>query len=299
MLYAQDWPSRADDSDESLEPAMENLVDGRWNTNPQRLRMTFTAALVFHFLLLIGLGFTLPSSSNPSPSLDVTLVQYHSDDTPDKADFIAQSNQFGSGDQAQALQATTDLQSPLESQDHFRASARQQRRPELSAQVVASHSGNGGISQNDESDNLSAVYSEDRDIDAMRAELDRLKQAYSKLPRVLRMTSVSAKSTDEAAYMQYFEQRVEQVGNVNYPREARSRGMFGRVQLVVVLMANGDIKRIEVSKSSGSRLLDQAAVRSVQLASPFKAFPAELYNRDEIHIIRTWQYQSNNVLTTN
>jgi len=278
---------------------MENLIGGRWNTNPQRLRRTFIAALVFHFFVLIGLGFTLPSSSNPSPSLEVTLTQYHSDDAPDKADFIARTNQFGSDDQAQALPASTDLQSALESQDQFRASARQQQRPEPSAQVVVSHSGNGGISRNDDSDNHSAEYSEDRDIDAMRAELDRLKQAYSQLPRVLRMTSVSAKSTDEAAYMDYFEQRVEQIGNVNYPREARSRRMFGRVQLVVVLMANGNIKRIEVSKSSGSRLLDRAAVRSVQLASPFKAFPAELYGRDEIHIIRTWQYQSNNVLTTN
>ena len=43
----------------------------------------------------------------------------------------------------------------------------------------------------------------------------------------------------------------------------------------------------------------QAAVRSVQLAAPFNPFPKELRNRDEIHIIRTWQYQSNNVLTTN
>jgi protein TonB len=71
------------------------------------------------------------------------------------------------------------------------------------------------------------------------------------------------------------------------------------VQLVVALLANGNIKYIEVSKTSGSRLLDQAAVRSVRLAAPYEPFPAELRNRDEIHIIRTWQYQSNNVLTTN
>ncbi len=113
------------------------------------------------------------------------------------------------------------------------------------------------------------------------------------------MTSVSAKSADAAAYMVYFEEKVEQIGNINYPREARSQGIFGQVQLIVVLLADGRIKRIEVSKGSGSRLLDQAAVRSVQLASPFKPFPKELRNRDEIHIIRTWQYQSNNVLTTN
>ena len=133
----------------------------------------------------------------------------------------------------------------------------------------------------------------------MEAELDRLQQAYSQIPQVLRMTSVSAKSADAAAYMYYFEEKVEQIGNVNYPREARTKGIFGQVQLIVVLLADGRIKRIEVSKGSGSRLLDQAAVRSVQLAAPFNPFPKELRNRDEIHIIRTWQYQPNNVLTTN
>ena len=60
----------------------------------------------------------------------------------------------------------------------------------------------------------------------MQTELDRLKQAYNKIPRVLRMTSVSAKSADAAAYMHYFEEKVEQVGNVNYPKEARSQGYF-------------------------------------------------------------------------
>ena len=132
----------------------------------------------------------------------------------------------------------------------------------------------------------------------MRAELRRLRQLYSKLPDVLRMTSASAKSADEARYMHYFENRIEQVGNVNYPQQALTEKIFGRVQLLVVLLADGSIQRIEVLRSSGTRVLDQAAVRSVQLASPFAPFPDELRQHDEIHIIRTWQYQPNNVLIT-
>ena len=132
----------------------------------------------------------------------------------------------------------------------------------------------------------------------MRAELRRLRQLYSKLPDVLRMTAASAKSADEARYMHYFENRIEQIGNVNYPQQALTEKIFGRVQLLVVLLADGSIQRIEVLRSSGTRVLDQAAVRSVQLASPFAAFPDELRQHDQIHIIRTWQYQPNNVLTT-
>ena len=257
---------------------MNSLTDGAWNTSEQRLRKTFSLALVAHVLLLIGLSFAMPAGSPPSPSMDITLAHEPSDEAPDQADFIAQANQLGNDDQQKMLQLQDQQQPAVERQ--YSDSAGQAA---LSSESIAK------VNKLQEQSNR----------DVMQTELDRLKQAYNKIPRVLRMTSVSAKSADAAAYMHYFEEKVEQVGNVNYPKEARSQGIFGQVQLIVVLLANGRIKRIEVSKGSASRLLDQAAVRSVQLASPFKTFPKELRNRDEIHIIRTWQYQSNNVLTTN
>lgn len=257
---------------------MNSLTDGAWNTSEQRLRKTFSVALVAHVLLLIGLSFAMPAGSPPSPSMDITLAHVPSEEAPDQADFIAQANQLGNDDQQKMLQLQDQQQPAVERQ--YSDSAGQAA---LSSESIAK------VNKLQEQSNR----------DVMQTELDRLKQAYNKIPRVLRMTSVSAKSADAAAYMHYFEEKVEQVGNVNYPKEARSQGIFGQVQLIVVLLADGRIKRIEVSKGSGSRLLDQAAVRSVQLASPFKTFPKELRNRDEIHIIRTWQYQSNNVLTTN
>ncbi len=289
---------------------MESLIEGPWNTNEQRLRKTFSLALILHTVLLAGLSFTLPAGAPPSVSLEVTLAHHKSNTAPEQADFVAQANQLGSGDQAQTEtpQPTTDQLSPFVNQDQGQLPAVEQQRSEADQQKMLSRSGEANKTVIDHSatdpspdlinENVKQQPS-DNNIGAMRAELDRLKQAYSKLPRVLRMTSVSAKSADEAAYMHYFEQRVEQIGNVHYPREARVQGIFGRVQLVVVLLADGRVQRIEVSKGSGSRVLDQAAVRSVQLAAPFNPFPKELRNRDEIHIIRTWQYQSNNVLTTN
>lgn len=283
---------------------MENLIDSSWNTTEERLRKTFSAALVLHLLLLVGISFTLPSGSSPATSMEVTLAYYKSDQVPDRADFLAQANQIGSGDRAQAMQPTTDRLSPFENGDRGQMSAALST-PQPEARTFVDSSGDSQNSVTEIVDNrppeqdTAQQQIANRDIGAIRAELDRLQRAYSKLPRVLRMTSASAKSADEAAYMHYFEKRVEQIGNLNYPAEARAQRIFGQVQLVVALLANGRIKHIEVSKTSGSRLLDQAAVSSVRLASPFKPFPEELRNRDEIHIIRTWQYQSNNVLTTN
>ena len=284
---------------------MENLIDSSWNTTEERLRKTFSAALVVHLILLVGISFTLPSGSSPATSMEVTLAYYTSDQAPDKADFLAQANQIGSGDQARAMQPTTDRLSPFESGNHGQMPAElSPPQPETRAFVDSSGESRNSLAERadnspPEKNSAQQQQIDDRDIGAIRAELDRLQRAYSKLPRVLRMTSASAKSADEAAYMHYFEKRVEQIGNLNYPAEARARRIFGQVQLVVALLANGKIKHIEVSKTSGSRLLDQAAVSSVRLASPFKPFPEELRDRDEIHIIRTWQYQSNNVLTTN
>jgi len=282
---------------------VENLIESSWNTTEERLRKTFSAALVFHLILLIGVSFTLPSGSSPSTSMEVTLAHYKTDKAPDEADFLAQANQLGSGDQAQAVQPTTDQISPFEGRDQGQMPQLQQERDEPQTQTLLASAGDTSNSRTNDkqAEDLTNQQAQiaDRNIGAIRAELDRLQRAYSKLPRVLRMTSASAKSADEAAYMHYFEQRVEQVGNVNYPQEARTQRIYGHVQLVVALLANGSIKHIEVSKTSGSRLLDQAAVRSVRLASPYKPFPSELRTRDEIHIIRTWQYQSNNVLTTN
>lgn len=271
---------------------MDSFIDGLWNTSQQRLRKTFSAALAGHVLLLIGLSFAVPAGHPPSQSMDVTLALHHSDKAPEQAEFIAQTNQLGTDDQQQQRQTQDPGQRP----------PIEQQRANPAEQILLSHSDDQSeaqASRSNQESNSDQQPRKESDIGVMQAELVRLKQAYSSLPRVLRMTSVSAKSADAAAYMHYFEDRVEQIGNVNYPREARSKGIFGQVQLVVVLLANGRIKRIEVSKGSGSRLLDQAAVRSVQLAAPFNPFPKELRNRDEIHIIRTWQYQSNNVLTTN
>jgi protein TonB len=279
---------------------MEGLIDGLWNTNDQRLRKTFSLALALHVILIAGLSFTLPAGTQPSHSLDVTLTQYQTDKAPLDADFVAQENQYGSGNQAQILPPANPRQALLDESIQEQQPAIEQHRLAADSRQILAHRDESDDAVNKTSDEpVQQQPLTQKSIGAIHAELDRLQQAYSNLPRVLRMTSVSAKSADEAAYMRYFEQRVEQIGNLHYPHEARSSGLFGQVRLVVVLLANGSVKRIEVAKGAGSRVLDQAAVRSVQLAAPFKPFPKELRSRDEIHIIRTWQYQRNNILTTN
>jgi len=241
--------------------------------------------------------------------MEVTLAQYANEEAPDKADFLAQANQRGSGDGRDKIAEVTsntlsefqgDQQSvsPQQRQD-----ASQQtnnpilttRNPGYVPQAINERQPNEALVPAQQSVQEIAVQ---HSIGAIRAKLDQLNQTYSNMPKVARLTSVSTKTAQEAAYMNYFEERIERVGNINYPREARAQRLVGSVQLIVVILPDGSVERVQISTSSGSKILDQAAVRSVKLASPFSAFPRELRDQDEVHVIRTWQYQADNRLTT-
>ena len=110
------------------------------------------------------------------------------------------------------------------------------------------------------------------------------------------MTSVSAKRAEDAAYLQAWKERIERIGNQNYPPEARRRQLYGDLRLLVSLRPDGSVLQIRVLQSSGYAVLDYAAMRIVRLAEPFPAFPSELRaNADVLEIIRTWQFRSNHL----
>jgi protein TonB len=98
--------------------------------------------------------------------------------------------------------------------------------------------------------------------------------------------------------MRGWSDRVERVGNLNYPEEARRLRLHGDVLLTVVLNLDGNIKSINIIQSSGHKVLDVAAERIVRLAAPFPPAPKSGERIDELNITRTWRFQPNNVLET-
>lgn len=290
---------------------MDSFIDSPWNQTNERLKGTFSAALALHLVLLLGLTFTLSSPSRPVASMEVTLAHYASAEAPERADFIAQANQAGSGDSSDKVaevtsnrlsefqtdqQSTTAAQRQYASQETDRPLLAAKNSSELAPEIFSQLQPDKGLQLAKKPVQDVALQ---RSIGAIRAKLDQLNQTYSNLPKVARLTSASTKTAEEAAYMNYFEERIERVGNLNYPREARAQGLVGRVQLIVVILPDGSVGRVQITTSSGIKILDQAAVRSVRLASPFNAFPQELRDRDEVHVIRTWQYQTGKLHTTN
>lgn len=130
-------------------------------------------------------------------------------------------------------------------------------------------------------------------IAALSAEIRRKQEAKAKRPR-RKFISASTKEYKYAAYMEAWRAKVERVGNLNYPEVARKRKLSGSLILAVDLNQDGSINQVLVRKSSGHKVLDDAAIRIVELAAPYAPFPEQIKKETDIlSIVRTWQFINN------
>ncbi|MBR7889633.1 energy transducer TonB [Marinomonas sp. A79] len=278
-----------------------------------KFSITLFIAISVHALMVMIIGFDFSSPTPKPKTLEITLVQ-HTSKAPTEADFIAQANQQASGTELRKQKLTTtentrflsdtiqDISPPVQPQ---LASADPIDQPQLIAnrdqeavfEVV-----------NDMEDQPKTLEEQFRgetqipshisnDIATLEALLDQQRQAYAKRPRVRRLTSVSAKAAVDAQYLDDWRRRIERIGNIHYPEEAKRNHLYGELRLAVILLPNGYVDDIEVLHSSGIRVLDDAAMRIVRLAEPFQTFPSELKKEvDKLEIIRTWRFVSGNQL---
>ncbi len=127
-------------------------------------------------------------------------------------------------------------------------------------------------------------------IASLSAKVER--QLVTKAERPKRkFISASTREYKYAAYMEAWRAKVERVGNLNYPEKARQRKLSGSLILDVALNPDGSINMITIRRSSGHKMLDDAAIRIVKLSAPFAPFPDAIHKEaDILHITRTWQF---------
>jgi protein TonB len=278
----------------------------------ERFGFTIFLSACVHGILILGVGFSYLDELNSKPALEVTMAQYQSEIAPDEADFIAQENQIGSGTIEQAAAPST----PFESD--FNADTIQQVQPTPSAprpnqitqanSVITSVDSDRQIDQQPEEElpedeqplaNDSNPEDLSTAIASLQAQLDRQRQEYARRPRRYTISSASTKKSHDALYLDKWRRRIEAVGNINYPEQARRQQIFGSLRLLVAILPDGDVTEIEILESSGHSVLDQAAIEIVRLASPFDPFPQELRGEvDILEIIRTWRFHEGNALTS-
>jgi protein TonB len=276
-------------------------------TPRDRLSFALFLAISVHAAIILGVGFVWNAQRDRAPAIEVTLAQHEDAVAPDKADFLAQANQQGSGDDAEVQERTTSEEAAFH-EDVFRevradVTPREARpAPDPHAVVTtrvardekASTTPVERETQAPETPQSRPVLNLSPDIASIEARIDEDEQMRARGPRVRRLTSVSARSTVDAYYLQSWRRKVEAVGNLNYPDEARRDHLYGSLRLLVAITPDGGLKEVRVLDSSGHKVLDDAAVRIVKLAAPFAPFPEAMRaDTDVLEIIRTWQFRKN------
>ena len=284
-------------------------VQGQAPVTPaDRLSFTLFLAVVVHATAILGIGFAPErDSATAAESLEVTIAHQLSDETPEDADFLAQADQEGSGDQEEVREVTTDreaefadpeiepiqLQPPgLPDQPEHQPEQLVVTTRDLSPRQTETEEPEEQPDQDAPEAPEPSMEELSREISSLQARLDEQRQAYAQRPRVRRITSVSARAHYEAAYIDAFRRKVEETGTRNFPTEALSREAFGNVRLMVSLEPDGEVRDMEVLKSSGYPFLDEAAKQSVRMSAPFEPFTEEMReNADILEIIRTWRFE--------
>jgi protein TonB len=77
------------------------------------------------------------------------------------------------------------------------------------------------------------------------------------------------------SYMEMVRLRIEK--HKRYPSLARVKNIEGRVTIRFMITPQGNVKKVEIVKSSQHKILDRAALRAVKDASPFPKPPGHIY----------------------
>lgn len=272
------------------------------------LALSMAVSIALHAFALFGIAFVIPeprSTANDMQMLQVVLVNSKSKSKPSQADALAQHNLDGGGNTAEDRRAKTSFPTLKDSQrftpeqlaKHIAQLEEETKR--VMAQLKSDHTVKQPVLKN--LNGVASTIGEDLiqkslEIARLEAQISKNNDYYQKLPR---RKFIGAR-TQEYRFAQYIEDwrvKVERIGNLNYPAQARQQKAFGSLKLSVSINSDGSIENIEVNHSSGQRILDAAAVRIVKLAAPYSPLPPDITkDTDILTITRTWTFTPSDTL---
>jgi protein TonB len=294
---------------------MEFVANRPRLSESDRLGVTTFGSLLVHMLVILGVTFAVPKLRELQglPTLEITLVQSQSARAPEQPEFLAQANQDGGGDSDRPDIARNPL--PLrevsEARKNFPAI-----RPKPQTQVPAKRDARELLTQRNAEQSVVTPQPEpqrrEERIDPaqlglpappdlserarLNAEISRVWQEYQNRPR-RKFVNARTQEYRDAVYMEAWRTKVQRIGNLNYPEEAKRRGLRGSVMLDVAINQDGTLGGVNVTRSSGHALIDDAAVRIVQLAAPFSPFTPEMRAETDI-IVLTRTLKFNDEITS-
>jgi protein TonB len=277
-----------------------------------RLGLALLVAAAMHGFVILGVSFDAEKLGRKARAhaLDIVLVHSKSE-APDQADYLAQENQLGGGNVQEKVRPSSPFPNARPIQERGTAAETRDAaapRPEpdrpRGAVVTEGESRREARAENRQPrPDLQQPTAEElmqRSLEAARlsAEIRQRQEAYAQMPRQEWVTA-NTRKYDTAAYEESWREKVERIGNLNYPEEARRRRLTGALILDVAIRPDGSLASVKVQRSSGNRVLDEGALRIVRLAAPFAPFSDSMRKRmDLLHIVRTWQFEDDSRLQT-
>jgi protein TonB len=252
------------------------------------------AALLVHFKLP---DLRWKAANQP---LEVVLVNAKTRERPSQADVVAQANLDRGGNVDEPRRAKTPLPvtEPRKPGKDLAAAQRRMQQLEAKQRELLAQSQESASRLNETERQMPAEEPQpqlsgrdlaDLSLAAMRlqAQIDKQIEEYQKRPRK-KFIGARAAEYRFAQYEEDWRLKVERVGTLNYPAEARGK-LYGNLRLTVTIRPDGSVESIELDRSSGLKVLDAAAFKIVRMAAPFAAFPPEIRRDTDLLVItRTW-----------
>ena len=303
------------------------------------IKIAILVSLLIHAVILtIHFEPELKKLADRLPSLEVVLVNAKTKSAPNKAELLAQANLDRGGNTDENRKMKTALPAPKEkttevklkpnSEAHSAAKsakvkaeeAREQKRVDVlekqaqelmtqikgKRQIESNPTQNAAAADPEQGEQEVKAKTLDRaalsaaalEMDRLQAQIDKRQDEYQKRPK-RKFIGALTKEYRFAMYVESWRQKVERIGNVNYPEAAKSQKLYGKLQMTVSIKADGSIENIVIDKPSNHKVLDDAAKRIVELAAPYAVFPADIKkDTDILSITRTWTFTQEDLLST-
>jgi len=284
-----------------------SLVPESGVSSGDRLSFTVFVAIALHALLILH-DFVY-EEPEPAPfTMEITLSRFEDDKKPEKADFLAQSNQQGSGQQEEKARITTPVQSTLRHTVTQTAAAQpakskkvvnkdkavvvtktsERKRPSLFDRAIES-------AQDTPPQPKRSILERSLEIAELEASLDNQLRNYAKRPRVTRLTAADTMKAIDARYVEAVVAKIEKVGKSYFPEEGGKK-LYGKPRMSIAIYSDGSIREIKVLQSSGNLVLDSKTIDIVRRSAPFAPFPKNVRKeRDVLELIRTFSYNRRGV----
>jgi protein TonB len=288
------------------------------------LGITLLASAVLHLVVIVAVNFEPPKlkfSKDKTPPLEIVLVNAKTETAPTKADALAQANLNRGGNteadrkMKSALPAPKDK--PAEATLKPAAEAKRTAKLEKEAQeliaqtqakkkieihpvqeAAATQPEKGQQAPAEKVISTAEMVASSLEMARLEAQITKQQDEYQKRPR-RKFLGARTQEYRFATYVEAWRQKVEKIGNLNYPEAAKDQKLYGQLRMTVTIKADGTIEDVNINQSSGHKILDDAAMRIVRLAEPYAPFPEDIRKDvDILGITRTWAFTKEDSLAT-